>query len=128
MASKYGNVRPNAKTELDADGHSFDSLLELRRYRELKLLEKAEQIDHLRVKTRWEILINGKLICHYEDDFNYCTRPSGRHKWTPQFARAELVVEDCKGVKTAVYSLKKKLMLAVHGIKIREVTKDMVSG
>ena len=32
-----------------------------------------------------------------------------------------MVLEDVKGVKTAVYKLKKRLMLAVHGIDITEV-------
>jgi hypothetical protein len=30
------------------------------------------------------------------------------------------IVEDSKGVRTPVYKLKKKLMLACHGIEIRE--------
>jgi hypothetical protein len=32
----------------------------------------------------------------------------------------KLVVEDVKGVKTEVYKIKKKLMLWVHGIRIKE--------
>jgi hypothetical protein len=32
----------------------------------------------------------------------------------------KLVVEDCKGFKTDVYKIKKKLMLWVHGIRIKE--------
>ena len=32
-----------------------------------------------------------------------------------------VVVEDTKGVKTPVYILKRKLMLRVHGIRVREV-------
>ena len=31
------------------------------------------------------------------------------------------VIEDCKGYKTEIYRLKKKLMLKVYGIRIREV-------
>ena len=31
------------------------------------------------------------------------------------------VVEDVKGMRTAAYTLKKKLMLWIHGIKIQEV-------
>ena len=33
----------------------------------------------------------------------------------------ETVVEDTKGVKTPVWIIKRKLMLRVHGIRIREV-------
>jgi hypothetical protein len=32
-----------------------------------------------------------------------------------------MVVEDAKGVRTDEYILKRKLMLLVHGVKIREV-------
>ena len=32
-----------------------------------------------------------------------------------------LVVEDTKGVKTKEYIIKRKLMLYIHGIKIKEV-------
>jgi Protein of unknown function (DUF1064) len=33
----------------------------------------------------------------------------------------ELVVEDAKGVRTKDYVIRRKLMLSVHGIRIREV-------
>lgn len=48
-------------------------------------------------------------VCDYILDF----------KVTYADGRIEYV--DTKGVKTAIYNLKKKLMLAVHGIKIKEV-------
>jgi hypothetical protein len=35
--------------------------------------------------------------------------------------RGITVVEDAKGVKTQGYSIKKKLMLWIHGIEIQEV-------
>ena len=33
----------------------------------------------------------------------------------------ETVVEDAKGYRTEVFRIKKKLMLYIHGIRIREV-------
>ena len=36
-------------------------------------------------------------------------------------AEGRLVVEDTKGVRTPDYIIKRKLMLAVHGIQIQEV-------
>ena len=33
----------------------------------------------------------------------------------------ELVVEDAKGMKTKEYIIKRKLMLSIHGIRIKEV-------
>ena len=35
--------------------------------------------------------------------------------------RGNVITEDVKGVKTAVYQLKKKLMKAIYGIDILEV-------
>ena len=49
----------------------------------------------------------GERAVKYKADFTY--REGG-----------ELVVEDKKGLKTPVYVIKRKLMLFVHGIKIKE--------
>jgi hypothetical protein len=51
----------------------------------------------------------GERECKYIADFVYRDRDGNR------------VVEDCKGFRTPVYKLKKKLMLHVHGIRIVEV-------
>lgn len=55
--------------------------------------------------------INGNLICKYVCDFRYVDI-DGR-----------TVTEDAKGMRTREYTLKKKLMKAIHGIDIHEVTK-----
>lgn len=121
--SKYHNE----KTEVD--GIVFDSKKEANRYRELKLMEKAGEITDLRRQVKYELIpaqyemgtrIQGskvqtvercveKAVTYYAD-FVY------RDNMTE-----ETVVEDAKGVKTEAYKIKKKLMLWVHGIKIREV-------
>lgn len=49
-------------------------------------------------------------VATYRADFQY---------WDCE--RNELVVEDVKGVRTAMYRLKKKLVEAQYGITIREV-------
>ena len=105
----------------------FHSKKELRRYEELLLLEKAGQIKNLRREVKY-ILIpaqretiwkngkprQGKCIereASYVADFVY-------------EENGQTVVEDVKGgyaTKTPVYRLKKKLLLYVHGIRIREV-------
>ena len=57
--------------------------------------------------------IKGKLIereCSYIADFVYKDRLT-----------EETIVEDTKGFKTKDYKIKRKLMLYVHGIKIKEV-------
>ena len=48
--------------------------------------------------------------CSYVADFKYIDARTG-----------EIVVEDTKGFKTKDYIIKRKLMLSVFGIKIREI-------
>lgn len=123
---KYGNV----KSEID--GEVFDSRREARRYIELQGLLKAGTIKDLRRQVRFLLIPAqrepdeigprggrkpGKLIekeVAYMADFVYTDTETG-----------ETVVEDVKGYKGggayAVFSLKRKLMLHVHGIRIREI-------
>lgn len=101
---KYGNK----KTVVD--GFTFDSKMEAERYKELRLLERAGEILELERQVRFELRVNKHPICSYIADFTY-RRPNMR----------ALVVEDVKGVRTRDYIIKKKLMLAIHGIEISEV-------
>lgn len=101
------------KTELD--GITFDSRKEAQRYAELKLLERSGAIHNLQRQVRYELIPaqkkDGKTIeraCHYIADFVY--EENGK-----------TVVEDVKGFRTKEYVLKRKLMLQVHGIEVREV-------
>jgi hypothetical protein len=91
------------------DGQTFHSKKEANRYQELKLLEKAGEIRFLETQVSYTIRVNGMHICNYICDFRY-TIPG----------QYPVCVEDVKGVLTPVYRLKKKLMLAVHGIEIIE--------
>jgi hypothetical protein len=104
--SKY-NARP-----VEADGYRFDSRAEYARYAELRLLLDAGVISSLVVHPRFVIVPkdeHGKAL-YYEADFWY----------TENGAQ---VVEDVKGVKTAVYQLKKRLFLARYpGRKFVEIT------
>ena len=109
MINKYYNI----KTVID--GIKFDSKKEAKRYQELKLLERTGEIKNLKLQVKFSIDIYGKHICNYIADFTYdvITKDRKTHIAT--------IVEDCKGMKTPVYNLKKKLMLAVNGIAINEV-------
>ena len=101
----------NRPTEID--GHKFDSQAEGRRYEELRLLELAGEISDLRVHPKWDLVVNGALICRYTADFCYLPKGPG-----------DYVIEDVKGgqaTKTAVYKIKKKLMLALVGLDVVEV-------
>jgi hypothetical protein len=103
--SKYRNV----KTEID--GITFDSKREANRYLQLALAQKNGRIRDLRMQYVYPIVINGVRVCDYRADFRYEEFASG--SWV-------VVVEDAKGLKVDAYILKKKLMLAVHGITIKE--------
>lgn len=98
--NKYGA----RKTVLD--GMIFDSQAEARRYSELKLLEKAGEIKDLRRQVAFSCVVNGKEVCKYLADFTYTQ--DGRS-----------VAEDVKGVETALFRLKSKLVDACLGVKIK---------
>ena len=107
--SKYKNRK------YEVDGLVFDSKKEARRYEELRLLEKSGVISDLQTQVRFMLIpsqhIDGKCVeraCFYVADFVY-------------FENGQKVVEDTKGFKTTDYIIKRKLMLHVHGIRIREV-------
>lgn len=94
----------------------YDSRKEHRRALELKMLERAGHISHLREQVKFELIPrqcdeNGHVIeraAHYIADFVYRDQNNNT------------VVEDTKGMRTDVYRLKKKLMLYIHGIRITE--------
>lgn len=87
----------------------FDSKREAARYRELLLEQRAGKITKLRRQVRFALVVNRMLICEYVADMVY-ERDDGVE-----------IVEDAKGCRTEVYRLKRRLMLAIHGIEIREV-------
>ena len=105
MASKYNN------TKIRVDGRLFDSKAEAARWQELQLLERAGEITELERQVEYELVPKqkGERAVKYIADFRYKDH------------EGNTVVEDTKGVKTPVYILKRKLMLRVHGIRIREV-------
>ncbi len=129
--NKHGNQPVSLR------GEHFDSRLEARRYIYLSLLEKMGKISELRRQVKFELIPaqyedyeTGKLFkrgplkgqprikrrcveksCNYYADFTY------------KDENGKLVVEDTKGDKTDKYIIKRKLMLYIHKIKIREVTK-----
>ena len=126
FSSKYYNIK--TKT---TDGIVFDSYKEASRWEQLLLLQRAGKITDLQRQVKYELLPNqyetfprvsksgkplqdGKRLVErkveYVADFVYHDVETG-----------ELIVEDTKGVKTKDYILKRKLLLLVHGIKIKEV-------
>lgn len=97
--SKYNNRK------IEADGYTFDSIAEYHRYTELKLLQIAGEISNLRVHPVYPLQKSfltpeGKSVrsIKYEADFDYQENDV-------------TVVEDVKGVETAVFKLKHKMFL-----------------
>lgn len=125
--------------KITIEGMTFDSKKEARRYRELRLLEKAGEVTDLKRQVEYELIPaqfeeiptgetykrgdrkgqpKTKRVClelgvKYVADFTYTTKDG------------ETVVEDVKGYKGggaySMFTIKRKLMLYVHGIRIREV-------
>lgn len=115
--------------KVTVDGDTYDSVKEYRRFKELSLLERAGAIQNLKRQVKYVLIPaqreftseidkkgnfkKGKLLereCAYIADFVYLDMSTGR-----------MTVEDTKGFKTKDYIIKRKLMLWVHGIRIKEV-------
>lgn len=130
-AAKYKNKK------VVYEGITFDSQKEARRYYELKLLQRAGEIKDLELQKEFELipaqyesferygkkgqrLKDGKRCieksCVYKADFTYTDTKSGK-----------TVVEDVKGYVDpssagfAKFVIKRKLMLYIHGIRIKEI-------
>lgn len=91
------------------DGIRFRSAAEARRYQHLRLLERVGEVIDLELQPVYVIRVNDTIICRYYADFRY------------RNVQGETVVEDVKGMRTALYKLKKKLVEAQYGIRITEV-------
>ena len=121
---KYGNRK------ITRDGITFDSAKEYMRFRELSILERSGAITGLERQVKYVLIPaqyapdtmtargkikRGKLLereCSYVADFRY-------------IQDGETIVEDVKGYKKgqayALFALKRKLMLYIHGISVKEV-------
>lgn len=110
------------------DGITFDSKKEALRYQELKLMEEAGLISELAMQVKYLLIPaqrekdivgvrggvkKGKIIereCAYYADFVYTDNETG-----------ETIVEDVKGMRIEPYITKRKLMLWIYGIRIKEI-------
>lgn len=99
---------------VEHQGVKFDSQKEFQRYLDLVLLERAGKIRSLTCQRTFDLSVNKIKICDYRCDFEYFElRDDGVWEW---------IVEDVKSPasKTRAYRLKKKLMLAIWRVAIRE--------
>ena len=124
LPSRNKGNRGNKKVFLH--GIEFDSMKEARRYSELRLLELSGEIRDLKVHVTFDLIPaqyeadkvgprggirRGKCIeraCKYIADFTYYTK-DGRY-----------VCEDCKGFREEDYRIKRKMMLYLKNIRIKE--------
>lgn len=112
VRSKYGSV----KTQID--GRVFDSKAEARRFAELKLLEEGGYISNLEMQKKFLLLPSKRNADGYLEretsylaDFLYVD------------SAGNTVCEDVKSPasRTAEYVIKRKLMLHVHGVTVKEI-------
>ena len=126
---KYNNKK------IIVDGIKFDSKKEALRYKELKMLEKAGIISNLQRQVKYTL-----IPAQYERTDEVYTR--GKDKGKPKKGRiierecayyadfvylqnGNTIVEDVKGYRDGqaynLFVIKRKLMLYVHGIIIKEL-------
>lgn len=105
--SKYNNKKIRVGEEV------FDSKREYNRWCELRLLERSDIIRDLQRQVKFRLIDSQKTPerterpCDYIADFVY-------------YENGKRIVEDCKGMRTDVYKIKRKLMLEKYNISIRE--------
>ena len=125
MKWNYYNKYKSHKTS--ANGVIFDSKKEYNRYIELTLLSRSGAIKGLKRQVKFEL-----IPAQYEPDI---INPRGKVKKGKLIERAvsyiadfvytdengKTVVEDTKGFRTKDYIIKRKLLLYMHGIRIKEI-------
>ena len=127
--AKLGNVK------VTVDGIEFDSKKEANRYYELRLLQRAGQIEELELQKEFELIPaqyetyarygkTGKRL----QDGKRCIEKSCVYKADFAYIKdGQQVVEDAKGYRdpaSAAYAkfvIKRKLMLWRYGIKVIEI-------
>ena len=125
MKWNYYNKYKSHKTNVN--GVIFDSKKEYNRYIELTLLSRSGAIKGLKRQIKFEL-----IPAQYEPDI---ISPRGKVKKGKLIERAvsyiadfvytdengKTVVEDTKGFRTKDYIIKRKLLLYIHGIRIKEI-------
>lgn len=105
--SKYNNK----KTEYA--GRLYDSKKEAEYAKHLEYLKHAKKLEERVTKIEYQVpykIYGGKTVCStYFADF------------VVHYGDGRIEIVDVKGMKTPVYRLKKKLVEACYGLKIKEV-------
>ena len=120
-----GGNKYHAK-KVEFDGIKFDSKKEGLRYLKLKSLEEEGKISNLRRQVKYELL----PAIYQEKTIKLKTKEKIKRTCIQRAVNymadfvyefdGKTIVEDCKGLKTKEYLLKKKMMLSILGIEILE--------
>jgi len=114
LAEAYPAAKPKPRRKYlnvkrEAWGIKFDSLTELRRYGDLRLLQSAGRISGLKPHPKFELHdLAGKVVATYTADSEY-------------IENGVRVIEDTKSkaTQTTSFRLKARLLQAEHGITVR---------
>lgn len=118
------------------EGVFYDSVKEAKYMADLMWREKLGQVTNIEYHKLFRLVVDDKLICHYEADFVFDELVpvkgkllgdplglEGRHK-EQAFNLVRRVV-DCKGMRKGVtwsmFQIKRKLMLTCHGLAVEVV-------
>lgn len=93
------------------DGRTFASKKEMRRYAQLKLLERAGEIENLELQPRFVLIPKPNKISYYAD-FKYTE--NGKE-----------VIEDVKGYETQIFKLKHKMFKHFYPEKELRIVKKV---
>ena len=131
MKPRYSKKSKYGSRKVTKDGIVFDSVREYNRWTELKLLERAGQIQNLERQVKYVLIPAQREFCndiYTKGGKKGCFKPGKllekECSYIADFVyiqNGNLVVEDAKGFRTEAYKIKRKLMLHVHGIRIKEV-------
>lgn len=94
-----------------ADGITFDSQAEYRRYCELKLLKSAGVVRDLKVHPKFDLTIMGTKVGSFKPDFQYVNQSGA------------VVVEDVKGIISEAASLRIRVFQAIYRIPVTIIGK-----
>lgn len=108
--SKYNNRK------VTLDGKKFDSIKESFVYSQLKLREKAGEIKDLECQHKIPLVAHnfatgaGERFAWYVCDFKFYDLREARVRYV-----------DAKGVKTAMFNMKARIVAACYGIQVETV-------
>ena len=114
--NKYGAIRTK-----NADGTTSDSKREARWDAAIFMAAKEACVAYEVIrKEKYPLIVNGKKVCYYVCDWAIYAIGNNGTKY-------HIATADCKGFKTPIYRLKKKMFKAMYGYDIIEDLNEILS-